>query len=67
MIHWPRAQMRIDEIMEALDEPTDQQYAAVNAIFEDDAPSPEEGNNCPRLRTASDLIADAPARVLAQV
>ena len=59
---------QVEETLGAFDvDLTDAQYAAVNAIFDDEPPASEEGNNFPRLRSAFDLIADAPARVLAQV
>jgi aryl-alcohol dehydrogenase-like predicted oxidoreductase len=59
---------QVEETIPAFDvELTDEQYAAVNAIFEDEPPGTSSANNFPRLRTAFDLVAGAPGRVLAQV
>jgi aryl-alcohol dehydrogenase-like predicted oxidoreductase len=60
--------VQVEETIPAFDvELTDEQYAAVNAIFADEPAENSQGNNFPRLRVAFDLVADAPARVVTQV
>jgi aryl-alcohol dehydrogenase-like predicted oxidoreductase len=59
---------QVEETIPAFDvELSDEQYAAVNAVFEDEPPEQTDANNFPRLRTAFDLIDGAPARVPANV
>jgi len=61
----------VDQIVESLDAfdrtLTDEEYAAVNAIFDDAPPEPmsPQGNNFPALRTTFELLAPTKAPVRA--